>query len=56
MDQVLAMMNDIYIQFTTVPKNTYRYSRFMFKTGAMKNRPDDWKDMFFSNVHELIGS
>jgi len=55
-DQVLAMMNDIYIQFTTVPKNTYRYSRFMFKTGAMKNRPDDWKDMFFSNVHELIGS
>ena len=55
-DQVLAMMNDVYIQFTTAPKNTYRYSRFMFKTGAMKSRPEDWKDMFFPNVHDLTGS
>jgi NitT/TauT family transport system substrate-binding protein len=33
-----------------------KYVDFMFKTGAIKVRPDSWKDLFFPNVHALAGS
>jgi NitT/TauT family transport system substrate-binding protein len=53
---ILAMLNDPSIVFTTTPQNTMKYVDFMFKTGAIKTRPDSWKDMYFPNAQGLPGS
>ena len=53
---ILAMLNDPAIVFTTTPQNTMKYVDFMYKIGAIKTRPDSWKDMFFPNAQALPGS
>jgi NitT/TauT family transport system substrate-binding protein len=53
---ILAMLNDPGIVYTTTPQNVTRYTDFMFKTGAIKVKPESWKDLFFPNVHGLPGS
>jgi NitT/TauT family transport system substrate-binding protein len=44
------------VSYTTTPLNVTKFSDFMFQTGALKNRPKDWKDLFFPNVHAKKGS
>ncbi len=53
---ILAMLNDPAIVFTTTPQNVMKYVDFMLKTGLIKVKPDSWKDLFFPNVHALSGS
>ena len=53
---IAAMLNDPSIVFTTTPQNVMKYVDFMLKTGAIKTRPDSWKDLFFPNAHSLPGS
>ena len=53
---ILAMLNDPAIIFTTMPQNVMKYVDFMAKVGAIKVRPDSWKDLFFPNVHGAAGS
>ncbi len=55
-DEILKMLNDPLIQFTTTPLNTMKYADFMHKVGSIKTKPASWKDMFFPNVHALKGS
>lgn len=44
------------VTYTMTPKHTTKYSNFLYKVGAIKVKPKSWKDMFFSNVHNLPGS
>ena len=53
---LLAMLNDPDIVYTTTPQNVMKYVNFMYKVGSIKVRPDSWKDLFFQNVHGLPGS
>jgi len=55
-EDILAMLNDPQIVFTTTPQNVMKYVNFMLKTGAIKVKPDSWKDLFFPNVQNLPGS
>lgn len=55
-DEILAMLNDPEIEFTTTPKATMKYADFMHKTGAIKVKPDVWSDLCFDNVKDLAGS
>jgi NitT/TauT family transport system substrate-binding protein len=55
-DNIARMMNDPQIVFTTTPQNVMKYADFMAKTGAIKVKPDSWKDLFFPNVHGAPGS
>jgi len=55
-DNIARMMNDPQIVFTTTPQNVMKYADFMGKTGAIKVKPDSWKDLFFPNVHGMPGS
>jgi NitT/TauT family transport system substrate-binding protein len=52
---ILAMLNDPNIVYTTTPQNVMKYVNFMHKVGSIKVRPDSWKDLFFPNVHGLPG-
>jgi NitT/TauT family transport system substrate-binding protein len=54
--EIQAMLNDPAIVCTTTPQNVMKYVDFMRKIGAIKTKPDSWKDLFFSNVHNLPGS
>lgn len=53
---IYKIVTDPKVQFTMTPKNTTKYSSFLYKVGAIKVKPKSWKDMFFSNVHNLPGS
>lgn len=55
-EEILKLMNDPLIQFTTTPLNVMKYAEFMQRVGAIKVKPDSWKDMFFPNVHAQQGS
>ena len=55
-EDILAMLNDPQIVFTTTPQNVMKYVNFMLKTGAIKVKPDSWRDLFFPNVQNLPGS
>jgi len=55
-DFIYKILTDPKVEFTMTPKATTKYSDFLYKVGAIKVKPQSWKDMFFSNVHGLPGS
>ena len=55
-EDIERMLGDPQVVFTTTPQNVMKYADFMYKTGAIKVKPDTWKDLFFPNVHTLPGS
>ena len=55
-ENILKMLNDPSIVFTTTPQNVMKYVNFMYKINSIKIKPDSWKDLFFPEVHSLPGS
>jgi NitT/TauT family transport system substrate-binding protein len=39
-----------------VPENTMKYAEFMHAVGSIKVMPEEWKELFFPEVHNLSGS
>jgi len=56
LDDIVKMLNDPAIVYTTTPNNVMKYVDFMHKIGSIKVKPDSWKDMFFPNAQKLSGS
>jgi NitT/TauT family transport system substrate-binding protein len=56
LDNILKILNDPQVIFTTTPQNVTKYVDFMNKVGSIKVKPASWKDLFFPNVHNLTGS
>jgi NitT/TauT family transport system substrate-binding protein len=56
LDDIVKMLNDPAIAYTTTPNNVMKYVNFMHKIGSIKVKPDSWKEMFFENAHSLSGS
>ena len=54
--EILKMLNDPAIVYTQTPQSIMKYADFMAKTGAIKVKPDTWRDLFFANVHGAPGS
>ena len=52
---ILTLLGDPDIDFELAPRKTQIFADFKFKIGAIKKRPESWKDMFFPNVHALPG-
>jgi len=55
-EEMIALMKDPSVKFTTSPENIMKYAEFMAGAGTMKKRPASWKDFFFPEVHALPGS
>lgn len=55
-ENILKMLNDPNIIYTTTPQNVMKYVNFMYKINSIKIRPDSWKDMFFPSAQNLSGS
>lgn len=47
LDEMLAMMSDPEIEFTTRPLTIDPMVMFMAKTGSLRVRPERWQDLFF---------
>ena len=55
-EEIVEVLNDPHVKFTTTPENLMKYADFMAGAGSIKNRPGSWKDLFFSEIHGAPGS
>lgn len=56
LDEILAVLNDPDIRFTTTPESVMKYAEFMHSIHSIEHLPMSWKDLFFSEIHEKAGS
>jgi sulfonate transport system substrate-binding protein len=54
--EIVEVLNDPQIKFTTTPENVMKFADFMYQIGSIKNRPASWKDLFFPEIHGVAGS
>lgn len=54
--ELIAVLEDPDISFSSKPENTMRYARFMYEVGTLNNLPSSWTDLFFSEIHHLDGN
>jgi NitT/TauT family transport system substrate-binding protein len=55
-DDLVAMISDPDIDYTTAPANLMKHLEFLHKVGRIKHLPKSWKDMFFVEAHDLNGN
>jgi NitT/TauT family transport system substrate-binding protein len=55
-DELVEVLGDPDIRFTTTPENTVKYAEFMLEIGSIENRPGSWRDLFFPEIHGAPGS
>ena len=55
-EKIFKMMSDPQIHYTLAPERILPYAQFMHQVGTLKNNPTSWKDLFFSDIHDLPGS
>ena len=55
-EEILEVMNDPTVKFTTAPENVMKYALFMHDIGSISTRPASWKDLFFPDVQDTPGS
>ena len=54
--EILKILNDPEVVFTTTPQNILKYVEFMNKIGSIKAVPTSWKDLFFPEAQSSAGS
>jgi NitT/TauT family transport system substrate-binding protein len=56
LEEILAVLNDPDIKFTTTPENVMKYAEFMKSIKSLEHVPASWKDLFFPEIHGAPGS
>jgi len=56
LDFVEKILKDPENVFTTTPQNVMKYAEFMHRVGAIKEKAESWKDLFFPDIHAKSGS
>ena len=54
--QLIKIIENPQFEFTINPKNTFPMAEFLYRVGAIKNKPASWKDYFFQDSKLLKGS
>lgn len=55
-DLVIKIMTDPDNAYTTTPQNVMKYATFMASTGAIKEAPASWQELFFDTMQGKQGS
>lgn len=55
-EDIMELLNDPDIRFTTSPENLMKYANFMADVGSIKTRPQNWQEMFFPEIHGVAGN
>lgn len=53
---LLNIIDNPQFEFSVTPKNTYPLAEFLYRVGAIKHKPESWKDYFFQDAKPLQGS
>jgi len=53
---IVAILDDPLVHFTMTPTGTIKFADFMYRIGALKNKPNSWQDYFFEEIHNFSGS
>jgi len=54
--ELVEVLGDPDIEFTTTPQNIVKYAEFMHSIGSIRNLPASWQDLFFDEIHSAPGS
>ena len=54
--ELVAILEDPLVKFTITPTGTMKFADFMYRIGALKNKPNSWQDYFFEEIYNLPGS
>ena len=55
-DFFAKVLEDPDVRFTLAPENSLRIAEYLARIGTIKQKPADWKDAFFPEVHGENGS
>jgi NitT/TauT family transport system substrate-binding protein len=55
-DDIVAVLDDPDISFTTTPENVMKYAEFMEAIGSISTLPASWEELFFPEIHGVPGS
>lgn len=55
-DELVEVLEDPDITFTTTPENVKKYADFMNELGSIGKRPASWDELFFPEIHGAPGS
>jgi len=55
-ENLARMLAEPQLRFTLTPENVVKFALFRARIGAIRNRPDSWKDFFFPDIYHLPGS
>jgi len=55
-DELIALLRDPEIEFSTTPRNVLKYAEFMHSIGSISNLPESWQELFFPEIHAASGS
>jgi NitT/TauT family transport system substrate-binding protein len=55
-EELVEVLKDPSIRFTTTPENVQKYAQFMHAIGSIETEPASWRDMFFPELHGAPGS
>jgi NitT/TauT family transport system substrate-binding protein len=50
------VLEDPDVRFTLAPENSVKIADFLARIGTLKQKPSDWKDFFFPEIHSENGS
>jgi NitT/TauT family transport system substrate-binding protein len=56
LDDIMEILNDPDVRFTTSPESVMKYAAFMAEVGSIKVKPNSWQDMFFPDIHGVPGN
>ena len=55
-EEIVAVLDDPDIEFTTTPAHIIKYATFMHSIGSIDHLPQSWEELFFPEIHALPGS
>jgi NitT/TauT family transport system substrate-binding protein len=55
-EELVEILEDPAIKYTTSPENVMKYAEFMHSIGSIKNKPSSWKELFFEEIHNVEGN
>jgi NitT/TauT family transport system substrate-binding protein len=55
-DLVAGIISGKDVSWTQTPQANMTFAKFMHQVGSIKASPESWKDLYFSEIHDLPGS
>src|SRR5262249_18286665 len=56
LEEVIELLKDPDMRFTTSPETVKKYASFMADVGWIRTRPKSWQDLFFPETHAVPGN